>query len=318
MKLVTSILAASLVAAGTTRAGAQVIRPPRLDSIRAIALDSLGANATVYFRPEYRHRAAQVQALLTHFVDFAREHLDIDMRMRAAVLDSADWSRVTSVPYGLPTNSGAGSDNLLLAAAKPPERVGGRIMPTGLLSDFLTVGHEGGHLLTWQLLPDALKSAAAAREPPSPEVIARFRALSQMPAWYWEMVASYFATAFLRETRPQGADAWLHHLREIANVPRPRFHSLDDWSSRVMEATTADSTPYRFSEEGGLNQGWYQGVVGQLAAHIHDRAGLALVHHVRSTLAAPSPPTTEELVTQLETIAPGSTMVLTRLGAEWR
>lgn len=151
MKLVTSILAASLIAASSTAAGAQVIRPPTIDSIRAIGLDSVGVNATVYFRPQYRDRAAQVHALLTHFVDFAREHLDTDMRMRVAVLDSADWSTVTSTPYGLPTNSGVGSDNLLLAAAKPPERVGARLMPTGEVSDFLTVGHEGGHLLTWQI-----------------------------------------------------------------------------------------------------------------------------------------------------------------------
>lgn len=318
MKLVTSILIASCVTASPTAVGAQVIRPPALDSIRGMALDSLGVNAIVYFRPEYRERAAEVQALLTRFLDFAREQLDIDMKMHAAVLDSTDWSKVTSTPYGLPTNSGVGADNLLLAAARPPERVGARRMPTGEMSDYLTVGHEGGHLLTWQLLPEALKAAASADERPAAEVIARFRVLSQVPAWYWEMAASYFATAFLRETQPDGAEAWLHHLRDIANVPRPRFTALDDWFSRVMDAIAADSTPYRFSDEGAINQGWYQGVVGLLAAHIHDRAGLGLVSHLRSTLAAPSPPTTQELVTQIEEIAPGATVLLTQHGVEWR
>ncbi len=317
MKLVTPILLAISISTIPALVSAQ-IRPPTLDSLRALGLDSVGGDAVAYFRPEHRERAVQVHALLTQFVGFARDDLDITVTLRVAVLDSADWGRATSTPYGLPTNSGLGADNLLLAAVEPPGRVGARRMPAGQASDFLTVGHEGGHLLTWQLLPDAMKEAATGDEPPSPEVMAQFRALRQVPAWYWEMVANYFATAFLRATQPDGARAWLQHLQEISDVPRPRFTALDDWFTRVMEATAPDSTPYRLSDEGGLNQGWYQGVVGQLAAHVHDRSGLEFMDHIRSTLADPSASTTENLVAQLESIAPGTTTLLTRLGAEWK
>lgn len=100
-------------------------------------------------------------------VGFARDDLDITVRLRVAVLDSADWGRVTSTPYSLPTNSGLGADDLLLAAVEPPGRVGARRMPAEQISDFLTVGHEGGHLLTWQLLPDAVKAAASTLADPS-------------------------------------------------------------------------------------------------------------------------------------------------------
>ena len=313
----TALCVIALSATGTKDAAAQVIRPPTLDSLRVLALDSVSGVATAYFRADHRTRALALQSLLEDFLAFYRQHASVDARMRVAVVDSADWLRLTNTPYGLPTNSGLSADNLLLAAATPRERVGVRTMPVGEVGDFLIIGHEGGHLLTWELLPPEMRSAVTGSSPPSPQVVDRFRALGRTPAWYWELVANYFTTAFLDRRDPDAAAAWLEHLREISTVDRPRFTHLDHWFGRVMEATTPDSTPYRFSTEGALNQGWYQGVVGQVAAHIYQHAGLSFIDHVRSALRNVTPPRTQQLVEQLETIAPGVTRLLTQLGAQW-
>lgn len=298
---------------------AQGVRPASLDSLRVLGLDSVGGVAIAYFRPEHRSRALEVHSLLTSFVTYYREHGGVESRMRVGVVNSTDWARLTNTPYGLPTNSGPLSTaNLLLAASAPPERVGAREMPRGSVYDFLTIGHEGGHLLTWELMPAEMRAALTSPDEPSAAMMERLRNLSRVPAWYYELAASYFATAFLEANHPEGAAAWLYHLKELTAIDRPRFTHFGDWFGRVMTATAPDSTPYVFSVEGGLNQGWYQGVVGQVAAHIYRQTGLNFITHIRALLALSPAPSTQELVERLDSIAPGVIDLLGNLGAHWK
>jgi hypothetical protein len=310
-----AILGLVLAALQHQPAAPQSMRLPSLDSVHALGLDSISGAATSYFRPAHRARASELQVLLADFLRFAHDSVGVDVAMGVAVLDSSDWARVTTVPYGLPTNSGLGTGNLLLAASTPPERVGARVMPSGRAMDFLTIGHEGGHLLTWELLPPPMRAAVASRDSLPPEIMARFRKLRQIPAWYWEMVSNYFATAFLAAVHPEGAAAWYAHLQEVTAIPRPRFTHLDDWFGRVMTAVTSDSARYVFTAEGGLNQGWYQGVTGQVAVHLYEKAGTAFLNHIRAIFEVSAAPTTAELVVQLDALAPGVTDLLRRLGA---
>ena len=306
------VLSATLVQHVT----AQRIRPPSFDTLRVLRLDSVGDVATAYFRPQHRARALDVHSLLRDYLAFYREHAGIETRMRVAVVDSSDWGRLTNAPYGLPANSGPGAARLLIIAASPPDRVGTRELPRGVLLDFLTIGHEGGHLLAWQLLPADMRAAMASAARPAPEMIARFQALGRIPAWYFEMVANYFTTAFLESKQPEGGAAWNSYLRRISAGDRPRFTHLDDWFGRVIQAAGPDSTPYPFTAEGGRNMDWYQSVAGQVASHIYRHSGLTFISHIRSVLAS-SAPTTPQLVTQLDSIAPGASRLLRDLGAGW-
>jgi len=86
--------------------------------------------------------------------------------MRVAVLSPQDWTRLTRIPSGLPNNSGPGTGNLLLAAASPPERIGAHEMPSGRTGDLLVIGHEGGHLMIWELMPVQLKEGLTSPDPP--------------------------------------------------------------------------------------------------------------------------------------------------------
>jgi len=293
------------------------MRPPSLDTVQALGLDSVAGAATVYFRTRDRERALGLHALLSEYLAFYRDLLGIQTRMFVAVLDAEDWARVTNIPYGLPNSSGPGGANLLLAAASPPAQVGARSLPRGRNGDLLTVGHEGGHLLTWELMPPDLKAGLSDPVEPPPDVMERLVRVGKVPAWYWEMAANYFTTVFLARVHPQDSSAWTEHLREITSINRPRFTHLGNWFGRVLQASAPDSTPYVFSTEGGLNQGWYQGVVGFLAIHMHGESGTELIGHIRATLSGASVSTTGQIVLQLDSIANGASELLTRLGASW-
>ena len=315
-----ALLVIGLGAAIPGPVGAQAIVPPSLDSVAALRLDSIvGAAATAYFRPADRARALQVHGLLEDFLGYHRTEAAIDTRLRVAVVGPEDWERITRLPFGLPTNSGL-LGNLLLAATVPPERVGARSLPGGAITDLLVVGHEGGHLLTYALMPDALKANLTIR-PDSwpPDVARRFARIQRVKPWYWELAANWFAEAFIAAKRPAAATGWRDYLEANAAIPPPRFTHLDDWLSfAANQPVAADSTPWVLTEEGGLNQSWYQGAVGLAAAHLYEHAGFGMLAHVRRMIGGEGPTTTPGIVAELEALAPGFSALLDRLGVDWR
>jgi hypothetical protein len=143
----------------------------------------------------------------------------------------------------------------------------------------------------------------------------RFRTVQTVPGWYFEFAANYLMVAFLEAHHPEDAAAWRAFLAEIAGVPTPRFTHLADWYGAALWAATPDSTPYVLSDEGGLNQSWYQGVTGLAAAHVHSRSGLALIPHIRRMVSGEEAPKTQSIVEELEAMAPGLIELLERLGA---
>lgn len=294
------------------------IAPVSLDSMRSLGLDSIAGAATAYFRASDRARGEELHTLLATFLEFYSEQVGADARLRVAVLDSADWRRMTKAPYGQPINSGPGGDNLLLAATSPPERIGARAMPGGRNSDLLVIGHEGGHLLVWELMPDELKQALRGPEDPAPDVLKKLQNVGAVPGWYWELAANYLTTTFLEATDSVDARDWHEHLQDNTRISNPRFTHLTDWYGNLLQATSADSTPFVFTPEGGQNQGWFQGVVGLMALHLHTHRGSSYIDQIRNVVAGQRRWTTEELVQEAESLAPGITNLLSTLHAQWR
>lgn len=294
------------------------ITPASLDSVRMLGLDSISGAATAYFRAADRARGEELHALLAKFLEFYSEEVGTDAQLRVAVLDTADWRRVTRAPYGQPINSGPGSENLLLAATSPPVRIGARPMPGGRNSDLLVIGHEGGHLLVWELMPDELKLALRAAEDPASDVLRRLQNVGAVPGWYWEMAANYLTTTFLEATDTADAHAWHEHLRENTKLSNPRFTHLTDWYGNLLQATTSDATPFVFSPEGGQNQGWFQGVVGLMAQHLHSHLGASYIDRIRNVVSGQRRWDTGELVQEAESLAPGIKHLLSTLHAQWK
>lgn len=311
IRLVAALLACALLG---LPAHGQGIRPPSLDSLLALGLDSLRGSSVVYYRPSDRIRALAMHALLSDFVEHFGERSAIRVTLRVAVLGPEDWSRLTRLPYGLPNNSGP-PDNLLLAATVPPDSIGLRALPGGRLTDLLTVGHEGGHLLVWALLPDTLRHYLTSDDDIPPGIRQRFANIGQSPGWYHEFAANYFIIAYLDGRHPEASSDWRAFLRRDAASGPHRFTHLADWYGAAMQAMSADSTPYVLTREGGANQSWYQAVTGLAAAHVYHHQGLAFVDHVRRAISGEPVPATPQLVEEINSLAPGFKALLDSLGA---
>jgi hypothetical protein len=323
-KLALSIVAFSSVVAGGTGLHAQDPRLAAFEALRAMKLDSSDGVATVYFRPDDRARALELQAMMQEFLGFWNPRLGVDLHVRLAVLRPDDWSKLTPLPYGFPNNFGPPA-NLIVAPATPEPASG---LETILVEsgrdgrDWLLVGHEGGHLLSLALLPPAMReSVLVPKELQSKDVRERFARLGSVPMWYWEYAANLLATRFLEATRPAEAGAWMKYLRAWTATPSPRFAHLDDWSalmSVLMRTKTPDGEPAFTSSDAGSNFGWYQGVVGQLAAHVQSRKEADAISHIRRLTSGEVSPTTPEIVEALEAMAPGARALLDGLGAGYR
>jgi len=287
--------------ATTTLAAAQRVPLAALDSLRALGLDSVPGVATVFFRPADRARAIRLQQELERGLAFFRQTLSLQSRLRLAVLQPTDWARMTALPYGFPNNIGPPA-NLILAPVS-------RTCPERCLdesrADLLLLFHEGGHLLTFELVGPETDPAYHAR-------------LDSIPEWYWEFAATAFLTSYLRAERPTDAAVIERYFQILTSVARPRFVHLDAWFQTMMSHTTADGQPYLRSEPGRQNFGWYQGVVGLLGMHVPAAAEPALFRHIRLVGRRSHTPTTREIVQELDAVASGFIVRADSLGVAWR
>ena len=296
-----ALTAVLLAAAGAPSATAQGAPLAALDSLRALGLDSIPGAATVFFRPSERDRAAQLRLELEGGLSYFRRTLGLARPLRLAVLQPGDWSRLSPLPYGFPNNIGPPA-NLILAPARRPHPDPGL---EDAQSDLLLLFHEGGHLLTFELVGPETDSAYHAR-------------LDSIPEWYWEFAASAFLTSYLRAQRPADATALVRYFQRLASGPAPQFVHLDAWFQAMMGHSTADGTPYLRTAEGRRNFGWYQGVVGLLGTYVPASREPALFRQIRLVGHGAHTPTTRELVEQLDTLAPGLIRRLEGAGAGWR
>jgi hypothetical protein len=309
---VLSVLATSVVLR------AQDPRLVALETLRAMGLDTVDGAVTVYFRPADRERALELQGMMQEFLGFWSPRLRVDLHVRLAVLRPDDWSKLTPLPYGFPNNFGPPADLVLAPATPEPPSGPESILVEGGRDgrDWLLVGHEGGHLLTSALVTPAMREIVLVPTELLPQSLReRFERLGSVPPWYWEYAANLLATRFLEAAHPEEAVSWMKFLRALTATPAPRFTHLDDWFGRLMRTKTPDGKPALASPEGVSNFGWYQGVVGQLAAHVQSHKEAEALSHIRRLASGDVSPPTPGVIEDLEAMAPGARALLDSLGA---
>jgi hypothetical protein len=77
-----------------------------LQKVRSLDLGSIEGNITTYYSDSHKDRAETVHNLLLGSVNFFETSFQVDRTFSIAVLDRADWGRITDIPYGMPFVSG--------------------------------------------------------------------------------------------------------------------------------------------------------------------------------------------------------------------
>jgi hypothetical protein len=321
----------------TAQGNAQAFRVTVMDSVRAMQLDSMEDMNTVYFRAPDRERASALRSMLHEFTDFWSSQYGVTSSIRLAVLRPDDWERITTFPYGFP-HYFALPANLMPAAALPPRAVGlDTLLVKGSddLRDWLLIGHEGGHLLTWSMLPAVIKDSASGNlawltvpvakrgdltsvsAGLSPAVRPQFERIAAVPQWYWEYAATLFMLHFLSESHPTAAAAYRAYFDAPVTAGSPRFTHLDDWFGELMRARMDDGAPYFLTQSGGANFVWYHGAVARLVSHVlRSASGTVALSHIRRMVSDEAAPVTSSaIISELEKIAPGARALLEHVGA---
>lgn len=77
-----------------------------LGKVRALDLHSYDGNIETYYPEGFKYRAEANIKLLNNSNRFFEDHFGVKQSFSIAILDSANWVKITSIPYGLPFVSG--------------------------------------------------------------------------------------------------------------------------------------------------------------------------------------------------------------------
>jgi hypothetical protein len=265
--------------------------PDLLARVRSLQIDSTTNQITVYHSPEYREKAVHLQALVEDAIRFFTDSLDVRPELSLAVLTPEQWEGlITWQPYGMPGVAGepavaflpatdvglAADDALAIRPAVSPDAIrmieaSGHTFEDGARRYVDLVGlHELGHTYA---------AAYGIRAP---------------TLWLNELVASYFAYAFMRAERPDRALLWDGILRGYIDAVKPDHRTLDAFDRLYFGV-------------GGRNYVWYQARFQRQIQTIYDAEGLEFIRELRTAFPSteqPRPPADSTLV-RLERVSPG-------------
>ena len=287
--LISFCIAVGLVLAGC--AGSK--HPKSFKTAADLGLPKLTGRVPTYYSTGASARAEKLQKDIADMAAFFRERLGTRVEVTIDVLNPQDWVRVSPLPYGLPGYYGSNPPVIFMPAtpgglvsqmalarrdAIPPEMLGNYLQANHTSFDTVAenfvdiVGfHELGHILCASY------------------------GISAPCRWLDELIASYFAYAFISEQRPE--------LKPIFDLlGRPSYRRPKNTSLADFERLYAGVDDY----------GWYQGMFEMRIRDVYPRMGIAFLQQLRAAFPSQSPPGVESappssgiVLERLEALAPG-------------
>lgn len=282
-----SDLLAPPIALGLTLMSHPLLSPAQAQDLTPLAqVQSLGLDSaqlgrvTVYFAPTARERAIELGGLSEDVARFAAQELGLAFDLRVAALEPEHWfSEHPGVPYAIPWVSI--SERLLFTQSSLTE--GFMVRGPTSQHDRYRIGfgliHEHGHLLE-----------KAFFRPFDPK--------DDLPVqWFAELLANYFAFAYLSTAEPEWASASKGMWKDVVGGYTPSKLSLD-WS--FMN----DLPP----QELARTYAWYQNLLNLRAAALYEAHGLGFLEELKEQLPWEDTAawTSASVLDALENIAPGS------------
>lgn len=252
-----------------------------LNTVRSLKVDSLLSEFTVHFTPGYKQRAEYLAKILIEANHFFSDSLGVEYDYTLAVLDEKQWNQLNSpYPYGLPWNNAFKPYVVFM----PADTSHGAVIDD--LSNFLkrsdaikyvdNIGfHEAGHTYVCEYIYNGRFT--------DPEIPFR---------WFDELMANYFCYAFLRSVHPEMADL----MHDVA------FRTYD---TAEFNYTTLQQFEDHYFEIPPPNYHCYQVTFIKRVMDIYNTRGLNFIREVKEEIFWDKERTTEELLLELEEIAPG-------------
>ncbi len=262
-----------------------------LARVQAAGLESSRNRITVYYPEGHEPKALRLRALVEGAMDFYERELGVREELHLAVLLPPEWERlITWQPYGIPGVAGtppvaflpATDDNLAANDA-----IGIR---AGVSAETVRLIEATGH--SYDEASRRYVDLVGLHE--LGHTYARGFGIRVPSRWAGEMLATYFAYAYLREHDPSQAEVWDGILRAYRDAVRPKHTTLADFDRLYFGV-------------GAQNYIWYQGQFQQMVRRVYDAQGLDFLRAVREAFPADEagPLTPEETLERFEKIYPG-------------
>lgn len=257
--------------------------PAPLATVRALDLDTIRVGrVSAYHASTDREHAERLAALSEKAAAYFERELGVSFPIHLAVLAPENWfvpyAGGDDEPYGMPW--AWVDDSLMTAPASLDEGVliRGSDNDANLRRVKFVLLHEFGHLANKHYL-----------HPDSPRPYSSVR-------WLEELLATYFAYAFISAQDPEWAETSRGQWIEVVKGYTPDVISLD-WSF-MRELPPKDFV---------RTYAWYQNLLNLRAAELYEAHGLDFLRGLRSELPWDDLGqwTTETVMPHLEQLAPG-------------
>ena len=243
------------------------------DNLITLGLPVIAGSVPVYYSPSAEAEATVYAETFTRAVPWLRQQLDWDGNITMAVLDAADYQRVSAfIPYPIPyADTGDGGRLVVM-----PDRIDSY------------PGFE-----TWDLDPIALNAALTLHE--IGHIVAAQTGILSGNHWVNELIADVFLAGYARAEEPA--------FTALLNGVPPRFASAG-------KLTYLHELDALYAGVGLENYAWFQFRLADLADHIvTGRDFAAVIAELRDAFPASDAQveSVDAVLLRLEQIAPGVT-----------
>ena len=260
------------------------------EQIQAINLDSTEIGVKLYYSQGYLERGIQISKQIENARLFYLDSLSIDAQIKIAMLDAADYAKVSpGVPYGLPfVRNGI----VMLPADTSIGAVKSMYAPFAntaseeIMSNLKNAGFEYKDALNFMVDLIGLHELGHAQ-------IYSY-GLDTKQKWFNEFMASYFGYAYMQVKEPNMVVIWDNITHAGFEGHIPKNNSLDIFNELYIGVGVADYV-------------WFQNAFQERIREIYPKKGVDFIRLVHERLSDSTfkPETADELLKLLEEIEPG-------------
>jgi len=272
-----------------------------LEAVKNLKLPNRSGEVDLYYSTCCRERAIEVQNILEDYLRFYEQRLGIHVQFAVAVLDKNDWKRVDAQnpnhaggPYGM--THWVGPPYVAFVPADD-----GGVITQNLLADQVHETAESRALLASVKMSFNEAASKFILHPAMHELGHRLSReygiqveSQESTAWFFEVLASYFAYAYEKERRPELATI----VEAVAKMSSPpaMYTSPSDLPKTLRLMAAGDSSNFI----------WYQHQFEGHMVDVYAKQGLDFLPKVKAAFSGRKGEISPvDLMTSLEKASPG-------------